>query len=119
MTCHLRLSLCTCRSVGSVNSVLSSLVSQGKVQNDNGTYRFVSSGGSRSATPTAVRPSSATRAVSPAARPVSPAARAPTPTAGPGTGASSGDEATVLSVLSNYAGLTSERLSSMLRNSGK
>ncbi len=100
-----------------MNSVLSSLVSQGKVQNDNGTYRFVSSGGSRSATPAAARPSSATRAVSPTARAVSPASRAPT--AGPGTGASSGDEATVLSVLSNYAGLTSERLSSMLRNSGK
>jgi hypothetical protein len=107
-----------CRNVGNVNGILNSLVSKGNVRNDSGTYRFLSA---RSATPSASRPSSSPSSYRPAATPVrssSPAARAPTPV-GAGSGAVSSDEETVLKVLQNYSGLTADRLSSMLRASGK
>jgi hypothetical protein len=107
----------SCRSVSNVNGILNSLVSKGNVRNDSGTYRFLSA---RAATPAASRPSSSPSSYRPAATPVrsSPAARAPTPV-GAGSGAVSSDEDTVLKVLQNYSGLTADRLSSMLRASGK
>jgi len=103
-------------SQSAVSSILNSLVSQGKVQNDNGTYRFVSGG--RASTPAAARTSSPVRSSSPASY-SAPAARAPTPSAGAGAGAQSKDDAVVLAVLQNYAGLTIDRLFNMLKNSGK
>jgi hypothetical protein len=115
-----------CRNVGNVSGILNSLVSKGNVRNDNGTYRFLSA---RAATPAASRPSSspssyrpsspapAARSSSPASyRPASPAGRVGTPSS---NGAVSNDEATVLKVLSNYSGLTADRLSNLLRASGK
>ncbi|KAJ9522865.1 hypothetical protein QJQ45_023651 [Haematococcus lacustris] len=99
------------KSVSNLNGVVNSLVSSGKVQNDKGTFRFVS--GSRAASPMP-------RQATPAARSSSaPAFRAATPSAGSGSGASSSDEQVVLSILQNYSGLTPERLSNMVRNSGK
>ncbi len=94
----------------SVNSVLSALVSQGKVQNDRGTFRFLTRGTS----PTAARPGSApVRGSATPGRGYSPAPSR----GGPGDGANAGDEAIVLAILQNYSGLAEDRLSAMVRNS--
>ncbi len=96
----------------SVSSVLNSLVSQGKVQNDKGTYRFLTKGAG------AGRPSSAPSSTP--GRGYSPAAsRGASAASGPGGGAVAGDEAVVLGVLQNYSGLTEDRLSAMIRSSGR
>jgi hypothetical protein len=102
-----------------VSGILNSLVSKGNVRNDSGTYRFLTMGGSRAASPVPARSSSPSsyRPATPV-RSSSPAARAPTPV-GAGSGAVSSDEETVLKVLQNYSGLTADRLSAMLRASGK
>ncbi len=100
-------------SSSTLSSILSSLVSQGKVQNEGGTYRFVSAGGRGSV--------SASRSPSPApsySRSASPVSRSAVSN-GSGGGAVAGDEAVVLSVLQNYAGLTEQRLSAMIRSTGK
>ncbi len=106
-------------SQSTLNSILSGLVSQGKVENERGTFRFLSKAGTgssagRSFTPSASRsPSPAPRASAAPARSASLAAdRA-------GDGRSAGDEANVLAVLQNYSGLTEDRLAAMLRNSSK
>jgi hypothetical protein len=107
-----------------VSSILNSLVSKGNVRNDSGTYRFLSA---RAATPAASRPSSSPSSYRPAAtpvrssspssyRPASPVGRAGTPSS---NGAVSSDEAAVIKVLGNYSGLTADRLSNLLRASGK
>lgn len=100
-------------------SLLAEMAVQGKVSNDNGTYRF------RRATPTAARPGSPVpaRAASPAARAPSPsAARATSPAAAamdPAAAPMAQYEPAVLDLLQNYAGLTVERLQSLLQNSPK
>ncbi len=94
--------------------MLSGLVSQGKVENDRGTYRYVAT----SKTPTPSRTASpAPRASFGSSAASRPASRPATPS--PGGGAVSSDETVVLSVLKNYAGLTVDRLANMLRSSGK
>ena len=116
----LLLSHVPCRFSGSqstVSAALNSLVSQGVAKNEAGTYRYV--GGK--ATPTPSRATPARAGSVPAARSATPSFRPATPSAssGAGDGASAGDEAAVVALLKNYAGLTVDRAYNMLRNSGK